>query len=172
MKKIKNFSMLLLILFIFSAISLGCTSAARKPTPARPTKVTPRAVTPRTTPTRPAPTPPRATNTQAARANRIAAAVAKLPNVNRATVVITGNTALVGIDMKGHVEKAGITKVKKEVEKTVKSTDKAIKNVSVTADPDLYNRINSIAAEIARGKPVSGFAREISEILRRITPSK
>ncbi|WP_026485518.1 YhcN/YlaJ family sporulation lipoprotein [Caldanaerobius polysaccharolyticus] len=180
MKKLKVLSVVLIILFALTAVFTGCKAPARKPTtPTKTTRVVPRTTTPRTTPsrmvptpTRTVPTPTRTTNSQTARANRIAAAVAKLPDVNRATVVISGNTALVGIDMKGNVEKTKEAKVKKSVEKTVRSTDKAINNVSVTADPDLYNRINSIAADVARGKPISGFAREISEILKRITPSR
>lgn len=161
----------------------GCKLAARKPTPTRytpaPTRTVPTPARPAPgyttpapkTPVTPAPVPARKPTTDSTRAAKIASKVAKIPEVNKATVVISGNTALVGIDMKSKVQGAHETTVKKKVEKTVRDTDKAIKNVSVTSDPDLYTRINNIAKGIAAGRPLSEFTKQISEILKRITPS-
>jgi len=44
--------------------------------------------------------------------------------------------------------------------------------VGVSADPDIWKRIVSMADDIEDGKPLSGFANEIEEIFRRIAPSK
>ena len=57
-----------------------------------------------------------------------------------------------------------------KIKKTVKDTDKSITRVYVTADPDLYKRIENIAKGISAGRPVSEFAKQISEIIKRITP--
>jgi len=62
--------------------------------------------------------------------------------------------------------------LKQKIEKTVKNTDNSIKNVSVTADPDLFTRITNMATDITKGRPISGFGKEFEEILRRITPVK
>lgn len=182
MKRTNKILILILIMVtMITAALTGCKSAARKPAPTRYTPAPSRTVpTPaRTTPgyTTPAPKTPvtpapvKRPTTESARAAKIASNVAKLPEVNKATVVISGNTALVGIDMKSRVQGAKETAVKKKVEKTVRNTDKAIKNVSVTSDPDLYTRINNIAKGIAAGRPLSEFTKQISEILKRITPS-
>lgn len=184
MKKAKNILLIILITATMIMATLtGCKPAAKKPTPARytpsptrtvptPTRPAPGYTTPvPRTPVTPTPVPVRRPTTESARAAKIASNVAKIPEVNKATVVISGNTALVGIDMKSRVQGAHETNVKKKVEKTVRDTDKAIKNVSVTSDPDLYTRINNIAKGIAAGRPLSEFTKQISEILKRITPS-
>ncbi|MGF7056968.1 YhcN/YlaJ family sporulation lipoprotein [Brassicibacter mesophilus] len=105
------------------------------------------------------------------RADKIANNVANLKEVNSATVVISGNTAIVGVDIKNQVEGNLTTDLKKKVEKTVRNTDKSITNVTVTADADLFKRIQNIGRDIRTGKPISGFGNEIEEIIRRITPS-
>lgn len=105
------------------------------------------------------------------RAENIARKVANLNDVNSATVVISGDTAIVGIDMKNNLEGNITDDLKGKVRKIVKDTDDKIGNVSVTADPDLYQRLSNMARDIRNGKPISGFSKEIQEILRRITPN-
>lgn len=184
MKKARNILLILLTLIMALSLSLTGCRATKKPSPTRYTPTTPRTTpapspgmttpAPSRTPTTPTPTTPAPVKRpvpQSTRAAKIASNVAKLPEVNRATVVISGNTAIVGIDMKANVQGTHETQVKKKVEKTVRDTDKGIKNVSVTSDPDLYTRINNIAKGIAAGRPLSEFTKQITEILKRITPS-
>ncbi|AST58713.1 sporulation lipoprotein, YhcN/YlaJ family [Thermoanaerobacterium thermosaccharolyticum] len=184
MKKTRNILLILLTLIMALSISLTGCKTTKKPSPTRYTPTTPRTTpapspgmttpAPSRTPTTPTPTTPAPVKRpvpQSTRAAKIASNVAKLPEVNRATVVISGNTAIVGIDMKANVQGTHETQVKKKVEKTVRDTDKGIKNVSVTSDPDLYTRINNIAKGIAAGRPLSEFTKQITEILKRITPS-
>ncbi|KGG80555.1 hypothetical protein Y919_05470 [Caloranaerobacter azorensis H53214] len=109
--------------------------------------------------------------TLSARAEKIADSIVDLPGVDDATVVITGNTALVGVDIEKELEGKVVTDLKKQIVTRVKQTDKDIKNVTVTADPDLFERIDDIAQEINRGRGMSEFADEVKEIIRRITPS-
>ena len=106
------------------------------------------------------------------RANTIAQRVADLNDVDRASVVITGNTALVGVDMRNNIQGRMTTELKRKIEAKVKNTDSRIKNVAVTADPDLSTRINRIVTDMENGRPISGFANEIQEMLRKITPIK
>lgn len=166
MKKIKSIITIMLIGIMIMVSMAGCKTATRKPTPAR--------YTPAPTRTTPAPsktpTAVKKPTTESARASRIASNVAKIPEVNKATVVVYGSTALVGVDLKARVQGTLETDVKKKIEKTVKDTDKSITRVYVTADPDLYKRIDNIAKGISEGRPVSEFAKQISEIIKRITP--
>lgn len=179
MKKTRNILLILLTLIMALSISLTGCKATKKPSPTRYTPTTPR-TTPAPSPGMTTPAPSRTPTTpapakrpvpQSTRAAKIATNVAKLPEVNKATVVVSGNTAIVGIDMKASVQGTHETQVKKKVEKTVRDTDKSIKNVSVTSDPDLYKRIDNIAKGIAAGRPLSEFTKQITEILKRITPS-
>ncbi|KPU28395.1 hypothetical protein TR13x_03085 [Caloranaerobacter sp. TR13] len=105
------------------------------------------------------------------RAEKIADSIVDLPGVDDATVVITGNTALVGVDIEEDLEGKVVTDLKKQIVTRVKQIDKNIKNVTVTADPDLFERIDDIAQEINKGRGMSEFADEVKEIIRRITPS-
>lgn len=106
------------------------------------------------------------------RARTIAQKVNDLSEVDRASCLITGNTAIVGVDMKNNVKGQMTTELKQKIETKVKNTDSRIKNVAVTADPDLATRIKTLTTDIENGRPISGFANEIQEILRRITPAK
>jgi len=104
------------------------------------------------------------------RADRIEDEVTKLEEVKSATVIITENTALVGINLTSGTKGDLNTEIKKQVEDAVEKADKDIDRVSVTADPDLFTRIENIARDIGQGRPLSGFGQEVEEIIRRITP--
>lgn len=105
-----------------------------------------------------------------ARADRIVNAVVKLDEVKSATVVISETTALVGVNLTNTTKGEMNSEIKRQIEETVKRTDREITRVSVTADPDIFKRIENIARETGRGRPLSGFGREIEELVRRITP--
>lgn len=106
----------------------------------------------------------------AARADKIASEITKHNEVRSATVVITENTALVGVNLTSGTKGELNTEIKKQIEDTVKKADNKIERVSVTADPDLFTRIENIAKDIGQGRPLSGFGQEVEEIIRRITP--
>jgi len=106
------------------------------------------------------------------RARTIAQKVANLNEVDRASCLITGNTAIVAVDMKNNIRGQMTTELKQKIETKVKNTDNRIKNVAITADPDLSTRVRTMATDMENGKPITGFADEIKEILRRITPTK
>lgn len=106
----------------------------------------------------------------ATRARKIADNVENLENVNNATVVITGNTAIIGVDINNNLEGKITDDLKEEIRKTAINTDKEVEKVSITADADLYTRIRNMSRDIQDGSPVSNFDDEIREILRRITP--
>lgn len=111
-------------------------------------------------------------NDMSARANSIARKVTDLNEVNSCSVLLAGNTCIVGVNIKNNVEGKTTSDLKQKIEKTVKNADNKVKVVSVTADPDIYKRISNMATDISNGNPISGFTDEFEEILRRITPVK
>lgn len=111
-------------------------------------------------------------NNMSKRADTIAKKVTDLNEVNSSSVLLTGNTCIVGVNIKNNIEGKTTSDLKQKIEKTVKNTDNEVKNVSITADPDIYKRISNMATDIGNGNPISGFADEFEEILRRITPIK
>lgn len=102
-------------------------------------------------------------------ANDIARKIADLPEVDRASVVLTNDTALIGCNLRGNTQGTMTTALRQKIENIVK--DRAnVQNVSITTDPDLYNRIDTMSNNIGNGNPIEGFAEEIRDLVRRITP--
>ncbi|HHU79211.1 MAG TPA: YhcN/YlaJ family sporulation lipoprotein [Clostridiales bacterium] len=114
-------------------------------------------------------TAPIGTNEQD-RAQKIADAAARIREVQSAACVVTGNTAMVGLQFNDQYKGDLTNAIKKQVEKRVRDTDKRIDRVVVTADPDMVSRIEEIFEDIGRGKPISGFTKELNEMINRISP--
>ncbi|MCR4429699.1 MAG: YhcN/YlaJ family sporulation lipoprotein [Tepidanaerobacteraceae bacterium] len=156
------FSSLIILLAIVSFAFGGC-SISRKPAPkpAPPTRVTP-------SPTAPAPKP--AAPAAHTLASKLASAAEKVEGVKSATVVVSGSTAFVGLEIKPGVEAKKTEEIKTKAADAVKNADTRIKAVNVTTDPNLITRLKKIAEGIRSGKPISSFTKELAEITRRMLP--
>ena len=89
----------------------------------------------------------------ARRAKKIASEVTKLKDVKSASVVISQNTALVGVNLTEDTKAELNTDIKSEIEDAVKKSDREIDRVSITADLNLLSRIENMGTEIGRGRP-------------------
>lgn len=157
-----RFLLLVTLLLIFAASTLsGC--AARKPAPAPSPPASPEAPAAR----KPLPTDPRESSRLATRLAREAASV---PGVNKATVVLSGGTAYVGLDLKAGTEKSRTDAIKRDVATRVRKAEPRLTRVMVTTDADTVTRLKRVASGLAAGKPISSFASEMREINRRMTP--
>lgn len=103
------------------------------------------------------------------RANTIAKRIAALPEVSSASVLINGNTAIVGCDLKGNTNNNLSANLKQKIEAAVKVADKNIKQVSITADSSIHSRIKTMSTNVNNGSSMSSFARDIEDILKKIT---
>ena len=114
----------------------------------------------RGTPSAPDGTPTKTDNRQyTERARRIANKVADIDEIESAACVITGNTAMIGVQFNEQYKGKMTDAIKKKIDQVVKQADTRIDRVAVTADPDVVSRIRDIFRDIGQGKPVSGFAR-------------
>lgn len=93
----------------------------------------------------------------------------KVPGVKNANCVVFGNTAIVGIDVDSGMERSRVGTVKYSVAEAL-SKDKYGANALVTADMDINERLREMAADIRQGRPISGFANELADIVGRIVP--
>jgi len=105
------------------------------------------------------------------RANRIAKLINDFPEVNKTTVIITGNTALIGIDTVHELDKKEIERLKRKIEEKVYSTDLSLKNIGISTSPEIINRMNKITNSINNMKSIDGLANELSSIIREIVPN-
>jgi len=111
----------------------------------------------------------RLTNVQA-KAERIADACDDVPGVEDATVVISGNTCYVGLDVEGNLEKGETERVEKAALNKALAADPTVRRCVVTSDADTVSRLKEVYQGIRRGTPISTFGDELEEIARRITP--
>ena len=111
-------------------------------------------------------------NNNVALARKIADRVEDIEGVNRAYVLISGDMAIVGVDMDSNLEGQVTNALKQRIERAVKKVDNNIVNVGVTADPDLLTRIRNMFKDMHDGNPIEGFVDEFQEIFRRITPAR
>lgn len=130
---------------------------------------------------RPTPTPPPGATTPAparrpaadlkAQSARIARWAAEVKGVKRATAIVSGSTAYVGIEVPNNTPTTRLDGIKREVARKIMRNDRRITGVMVTADSKLFTKINNIADAVARGKPISAFNREIMDLSRRMAPT-
>jgi len=103
------------------------------------------------------------------RAQKIANAVTALASIDKASVVVTGNTAIVGIEMAAELNDENLIKAKEEVSDAVKKIDGTIDHVSVTASDELIKRINGMS-DSASGRKVPDYNDRMKKIVSELTP--
>ncbi|MFZ5645434.1 MAG: YhcN/YlaJ family sporulation lipoprotein [Bacillota bacterium] len=157
MQKKKFLSFLILAVFVLLAVT-GCP-AQRKPQP-QDTQPGPTAQEPSRLPTNP--------NEMTRMTDGLAREASKVQGVESSTVVLTFNTALVGLNLKPGADENA---VKAEVGKVIKNQNNLIKNVLVTTDPELNSRLVRISRGIAEGRPADSFQKEIDELRDRLSPT-
>ncbi|AVQ46747.1 YhcN/YlaJ family sporulation lipoprotein [Clostridium botulinum] len=104
------------------------------------------------------------------RSQKIADELVKIKGIERARVVISERRALVGVTIPNSAEGKITSDLKKQVDDTVKKTDKEIDTVAVSADADVYDRIAKIADGITEGRGIQEFGTEFKELFNRIIP--
>jgi YhcN/YlaJ family sporulation lipoprotein len=92
-----------------------------------------------------------------------------VPGVQAANCVVYGNTAVVGIDVSKDMDRSRIGTIKYSVAEALRK-DPYGANAVVTADMDLGQRLRNIRDKTRQGRPVSGFAEEMADIIGRIMP--
>lgn len=102
-------------------------------------------------------------------AKRLAELAARIPQVEQATAVVIGDMAVVGIDVSEDLDRTRVGTIKYTVSEAL-AKDELGKQAIITADPDLFRRLQEMNEEIQRGRPIQGIAEELGEIVGRIMP--
>jgi YhcN/YlaJ family sporulation lipoprotein len=166
--KVKSLAFLAAAALIILVLAAGCTTA-RKPAPTTPENG-PSVTAPRTSPSTGGALPTKPAEMHSL-ALKIAGNVEKVPGVRKASVVLTGRTCILGLDIKPGVEASGTERIKREAARKVRTVDKRVTTVRVTTDMGLVTRIRRVSDGISKGTPMSSFTKETGEILRRISPA-
>ncbi|MGZ4031158.1 MAG: YhcN/YlaJ family sporulation lipoprotein [Tumebacillaceae bacterium] len=102
-------------------------------------------------------------------ATDIANTVNRIPGVERAAVLLTGKTALVGVDLASNISGSKIDTIKYSVKEAAERSGNGYHAV-VTADIDTVTRVRALIAGVRNGKPVSTVSDEIADIVSRLLP--
>lgn len=102
-------------------------------------------------------------------ADRLVNLVERIPSVQSANCVVLGNTAIVGINVSGDLDRSRVGVVKYTVSEALRKDPYGV-HAFVTADIDIANRLREIQKEIRNGRPISGFAEELAAIIGRVMP--
>ncbi|ATW24327.1 YhcN/YlaJ family sporulation lipoprotein [Candidatus Formimonas warabiya] len=164
----KILTCVLLGIFLFvSVIAVGC-APAQKPVPTPEKSIVPapaRKIAPAPTPSGPQVPAPRKTasgrSMDLSRAKLITQKVDALPDVKKCTVVVTKNTAYIGLTLEPGAKKET---TEPAVSSKVMSTEPLINTVYVTSDPRMVSRLKRIHDEIAGGKPITNFTKDLAVI--------
>ena len=92
-----------------------------------------------------------------------------LSEIESSRVVVTGNTALVGVTFTSQYQGEMTSRIRDLVASEVQQADPAIKTVAVTSEKEDVDKINDIADRMAKGTPESELESEIDTIVRNVT---
>lgn len=102
-------------------------------------------------------------------ADYMADTVNRVPGVERSAVLLTGRTALIGVDLGKDIGGSKIDTIKYSVKEAAENTGSGYRAV-VTADVDTVTRVRELIAGMRAGKPVDSIADEIADIVSRLIP--
>jgi YhcN/YlaJ family sporulation lipoprotein len=102
------------------------------------------------------------------RAQLIAERVTSVEGVDRASVVINNNTAIIGIEVRDEMDDADVAQVKEKAEQAARAYDKNIERVVVTASDELVERLLK-RADCVSGSPIDPES-EGGKLIEQFTP--
>lgn len=101
---------------------------------------------------------------------RVVNAAMSVEGVKEAWGLALGNTAVVGVKLESMIQGAAKQITLDEVADQVRELPNIAK-AAVTQDPELVERIRKIGEQLVKGEPASKFTSDITELIRKITPS-
>lgn len=115
----------------------------------------------------------RSSSTTAERAEKLERHVTGIEGVDRASVVITGNTAIVGISLAGELEDFSdrrLMRLKARIESEIRQLEPSLAYVAVTASNEFVERINDIADPLGVDDTPPRINPDIDRIIDELTP--
>ncbi|MBO3793924.1 YhcN/YlaJ family sporulation lipoprotein [Bacillus subtilis] len=97
--------------------------------------------------------------------------VTDLKEVKHADIIVAGNQAYVAVVLTNGNKGAVENNLKKKIAKKVRSTDKNIDNVYVSANPDFVERMQEYGKRIQNGDPIAGLFDEFTQVVQRVFPN-
>jgi len=109
--------------------------------------------------------------TQLKVADEAANRIAKLDEVDNANVIVTNRNAYVAVVLKNEANGEVTDPLKKKISDQVRATDRDIRNVYVSSDPDFVNRMEGYGNRINEDATRNGLFEDFTETVRRVFPN-
>lgn len=93
-------------------------------------------------------------------------AVIAIPEVDQANVIVTDNNAYVAVKLNKSAYNRLSSKLEDKIFRKVKSADRDIDNVYISANPEFFSRMSGYSRDLQSGRSTNGF----SDMIRRIFP--
>lgn len=148
------------------ALGLAGCPAARRPDVPAPTP----APAPAPAPAPPAP-PAGTAHADAARADALAAIANRVRGVRGAWVVVSGDTAYVGLDVDGPRTPEANAALEREVARAIEQSPHGIRRAYVSTKPEVLQSIQNVAEGIRAGRPAAQFAAELAKLTAEMAPT-
>lgn len=100
--------------------------------------------------------------------------ISDLPEIERASVVVNENRTIVGIELKNNERQTEISSaLRSRIEDMVRDVNNDIEEVSITADEELYNRVDTMATDMLDydGDFFERMGDAFDDLLDTITPN-
>ncbi|MEH7075358.1 YhcN/YlaJ family sporulation lipoprotein [Neobacillus drentensis] len=94
-----------------------------------------------------------------------------LAEVDDANVIVNDNNAYVAVKMERSSQGKLTSDLENRIAKRIKSADRNVDNVYISANPDFYDQMNTYSEVIRNGKSTSGFLDAFSDTIRRVFPN-
>ncbi|MCY8234759.1 YhcN/YlaJ family sporulation lipoprotein [Priestia endophytica] len=104
-------------------------------------------------------------------ADKAADRIAKLGEVDTANVIVTNRNAYVAVVLQDGTTGEVTDRLEKKIADQVRATDRDIRDVFVSSNPDFVNRMEDYGNRINEGDPVTGLFEEFTETVRRVFPN-
>ncbi len=105
---------------------------------------------------------------QVVKAEAIADALVDQEGIYDATVVLYNGKALVGVDVAEQNEGKLSENLRDRIMNTIKTFDNEIRDVNITTNSDLFNRIDDIEQSLMKGDTKINVSKEIDAIIKKI----
>ncbi len=102
-------------------------------------------------------------------ASQIEGRIAQISEISEARVVVTGNTALVGVKFNQAYQGQMTERIREMVAAEVMAADPQITTVAVTADAEDVNSVYDLSDRMLAGRDLDTLKEDINEIVRNAT---
>ncbi|PEE43996.1 sporulation protein [Priestia megaterium] len=104
-------------------------------------------------------------------ADKAADRIVKLDEVDTANVIVTNRNVYVAVVLQDGGNGEVTDRLKKKIADQVKATDRDVRNVYVSSDPDFVNLMEGYGNRINEGAPINGLFEDFTETVRRVFPN-